>query len=50
MIERRPPIVLFENVAGFLTSLEGRDFQSALLALDRLGYAVDPMIIDKEIT
>jgi DNA (cytosine-5)-methyltransferase 1 len=46
MGERRPPIVLLENVAGFLTSHEGRDFQSALLALNRLGYVVDPMIID----
>lgn len=46
MDKRRPPIVLLENVAGFLTSHEGRDFQSALLALNRLGYAVDPMIID----
>ena len=50
MGERRPPIVLLENVAGFLTSHEGRDFQSALLALNRLGYAVDPMIIDKRNT
>jgi len=46
MGDRRPPLVLLENVAGFLTSHEGRDFQSALLALNRLGYAVDPMIID----
>jgi DNA (cytosine-5)-methyltransferase 1 len=46
MGERRPPIVLLENVAGFLTSHGGRDFQAALLALNRLGYAVDPMIID----
>jgi DNA (cytosine-5)-methyltransferase 1 len=44
--ERRPPLVLLENVAGFLTSHGGRDFQAALLALNRLGYAVDPMIID----
>lgn len=43
---RRPPIVLLENVAGFLTSHGGRDFQTALLALNRLGYAVDAMIID----
>lgn len=34
---RRPPIVLLENVAGFLTSHEGRDFQAALLALNVLG-------------
>ena len=46
MGERRPPIVLLENVAGFLTSHGGRDFQAALLALNRLGYAVDAMIID----
>jgi DNA (cytosine-5)-methyltransferase 1 len=46
MGNRRPPLVLLENVAGFLTSHEGRDFHSALLALNRLGYAVDPMIID----
>jgi len=46
MEERRPPLVLLENVAGFLTSHGGRDFQAALLALNRLGYAVDPLIID----
>lgn len=46
MGDRRPPVVLLENVAGFLTSHGGRDFQAALLALNRLGYAVDPMIID----
>jgi len=46
MGERRPPLVLLENVAGFLTSHQGRDFQAALLALNRLGYAVDAMIID----
>ena len=44
--ERRPRLVLLENVAGFLTSHEGRDFQAALLALNRLGYAVDPIMID----
>jgi DNA (cytosine-5)-methyltransferase 1 len=46
MKSRRPPIVLLENVTGFLTSHEGRDFQAALLALNRIGYAVDAMIID----
>lgn len=44
--ERRPQLVLLENVAGFLTSHGGRDFQAALLALNRLGYAVDPIMID----
>ena len=46
MEDRRPPLVLLENVAGFLTSHGGRDFQAALLALNRLGYAVDPLVID----
>jgi DNA (cytosine-5)-methyltransferase 1 len=46
MEERRPPLVLLENVVGFLNSHGGRDFQSALLSLNRLGYVVDPMIID----
>lgn len=45
---RKPPIVLLENVVGFLTSHEGRDFQTALLALNRVGYSVDAMIIDAE--
>jgi DNA (cytosine-5)-methyltransferase 1 len=48
MGERRPPLVLLENVAGFLTSHEGRDFQAALLALNRLGYAVDALMMDAE--
>ena len=43
---RRPPMVLLENVAGFLTSNNGDDFRDALLALNRLGYAVDAFIVD----
>jgi DNA (cytosine-5)-methyltransferase 1 len=43
---KRPPLVLLENVTGFLTSHEGNDFRDALLALNRLGYAVDTFIID----
>jgi len=46
MGQRRPPMVLLENVTGFLTSHDGNDFRDALLALNRLGYAVDAMIID----
>lgn len=48
MADRRPPIVLLENVAGFLTSHDGRDFQAALLALNRLGYSVDALVLDAE--
>ena len=46
MGDRRPPMVLLENVTGFLTSHDGNDFRDALLALNRLGYAVDAFIID----
>lgn len=46
MGERRPPLVLLENVAGFLTSNDGKDFHDALKALNRLGYTVDAFMID----
>jgi DNA (cytosine-5)-methyltransferase 1 len=46
MRSRRPPLVLVENAPGFLTSHRGRDFEEALLALNRLGYAVDAFLID----
>jgi DNA (cytosine-5)-methyltransferase 1 len=46
MNSRRPPMVLLENVTGFLTSNNGNDFKDALLALNSLGYAVDAFIID----
>jgi DNA (cytosine-5)-methyltransferase 1 len=46
MGKRRPPMVMLENVTGFLTSHDGNDFRDALLALNRLGYAVDAFIID----
>ena len=35
---RRPPLILLENVTGFLSSHDGADFREALLALNRLGY------------
>lgn len=43
---RRPPLVLIENVTGFLTSHGGKDFEAALLALNELGYAIDPFVLD----
>jgi DNA (cytosine-5)-methyltransferase 1 len=46
MGSRRPPMVLLENVTGFLTSCEGKDFRDALLALNGLGYGVDAFILD----
>jgi DNA (cytosine-5)-methyltransferase 1 len=44
--ERRPPLVLLENVTGFLTSHRGADFHVAMQELNRLGYSVDAFILD----
>lgn len=44
--DRRPPIVLLENVPGFLTSNNGNDLKEACIALNRLGYALDALMID----
>lgn len=46
MGSRKPPLVLLENVTGFLTSHEGNDFRDACLSLNELGYSVDAFIID----
>lgn len=46
MGRRRPPLVMLENVAGFLTSHDGDDFRDACLGLNDLGYSVDAFIID----
>lgn len=44
--DRRPPLVMLENVVGFLMSHGGRDFEQALLALNELGYTVDAIILN----
>lgn len=44
--QRRPRIVLLENVVGFMTSHGGSDFASALHALNELDYQVDTFIVD----
>ncbi len=46
MNNRKPPIILLENVAGFLTSNNGNDFRDALMALNNQGYSVDAFIIN----
>lgn len=46
MRNRRPSLVMLENVTGFLTSHDGNDLRDACLALNELGYAVDAFIID----
>lgn len=44
--ERRPPLVLLENVPGWLTSNKGQDFRVAIEALNRLGYTCDVFNLD----
>ena len=44
--QRRPAMVLLENVPGFLTSHDGADFETAIRELASLGYWVDSLIID----
>ena len=44
--ERRPKLVLLENVTAFLTSHQGMDFRLAMEALNELGYSVDPFVIN----
>jgi DNA (cytosine-5)-methyltransferase 1 len=46
MDDRRPALVLLENVVGFLQSHGGRDFETALLVLNELGYAVDAFVLN----
>ena len=46
MKNRRPPLILVENVPGFLASHKGADFEKALLSLNELGYGVDAFMLD----
>lgn len=42
----RPPLVLLENVTGWLTSNKGTDFRITIEALNRLGYFCDVYTIN----
>ena len=44
--ERRPPVVVLENVVGFATSRGGRDLAESVAALNALDYAVDAVVLD----
>lgn len=44
--QHRPPLVLLENVGGWLTSNQGEDFRLTIKALNELGYACDVFAID----
>jgi len=41
-----PPLVLLENVPGWLYSNKGQDFRVTIQALNRLGYACDVFTLD----
>lgn len=45
---RQPPVIMLENVPGFLSSHGGADFKNALTALNGLGYVVDTFIVDAQ--
>ena len=46
MGDRRPPVIMIENVCGFLNSRGGADFREAMRRLNELGYSVDPFVLD----
>jgi DNA (cytosine-5)-methyltransferase 1 len=43
---RRPPLILVENVPGFLNSRKGADLADALRRLNSLGYACDLLMVN----
>ncbi|MDX1945739.1 MAG: DNA (cytosine-5-)-methyltransferase [Pirellulaceae bacterium] len=43
---RKPPMILLENVVGFLMRNSGSDFEKALVALNERGYNVDAFILN----
>jgi DNA (cytosine-5)-methyltransferase 1 len=43
---RRPPLVMLENVTGFLTARAGKDFADAAAELASLGYRLDVLQVD----
>lgn len=46
MNERKPPLILIENVVGFLSSNGGTDLEKALISLNKMRYDVDAFILD----
>lgn len=44
--ERRPKLVMLENVTGFLTSKDGADFVRAVSTLAAEGYWIDCIVLD----
>ncbi|WP_397571586.1 DNA cytosine methyltransferase [Schlesneria sp. T3-172] len=46
LARRRPKVVMLENVVGFLTSQDGKDYEAAVRALAELGYWIDSFAVD----
>lgn len=46
LVDRRPSMILVENVTGFLTARDGQDFTAAATALADLGYWLDAFVLD----
>jgi len=44
--QKKPRVLLIENVEGLLSSNGGRDFRSVIRALNSLGYVCDPHLVD----
>ena len=44
--DRRPPLVMLENVNGFLSSNKGQDFATIAQRLAGLGYWLDAFVLD----
>jgi DNA (cytosine-5)-methyltransferase 1 len=46
MADRRPQVVLIENVVGLATSNGGTDLRAIIKTLNRIGYVCDILVID----
>ena len=46
MGSRRPPLLLVENVLGWLSANNGLDFRGSVKALNELGYTIDAFILN----
>lgn len=46
MGQRKPPVMVLENVVGLASSRNGEDFRAAIIELNSLGYAVDTVVLD----
>ncbi|MFN4032023.1 MAG: DNA cytosine methyltransferase [Fimbriimonadales bacterium] len=44
--ENAPPLLLLENVNGWLYARHGEDFRLTILTLNELGYACDVFTLD----